>query len=522
MTTSSTGMPAPDQQLWTRRFFLLLGLVSLWRLFYLFIVPLDLGPDEAYYWDWSRQLDWGYFSKPPMIAWVNAVSTAIFGISAEAVRLPAVLLGTAGLWGMFLAARQIFDARIGFWAVAAWLAGMGSASLGLIMATDVLLCLFWSAGLYFLWHLLEQPEHGNRWWWGTLFCVGLGALSKQMMLVFPLLLFIYLLLSVEDRPQLKRLWPYSLSVLSCAFLLPTLYWNYRHDWITLQHTAHHVEPTAPGLAERLGFFTKFVGSQLGLLSPVTWLLLVAVLFFSLLGFRRLRREEKYLLAFSAPGLIAFVLLSFIQSINPNWPAVFYLSGLILLAARICGSGSPAVAGKGQRLFHWGLGLGVVLTLLAYSLPLLVQYANLPLGKIDPSKRIRGWSGYGEKIYQTLQRQPRPEQTLVISPLRKYVAEAAFYVPGHPTAYRWSGKTIHVASQYDLWPGPLNQLGWDALIVSDYQAELSADLIDAFDRIEKLEDVKTELPGGVTRAYTIYRGSHLRFWPELRQPAGAQE
>jgi hypothetical protein len=41
-------MTTPDQQLWTRRFLLLLGLVSLWRLLYLFIVPLDLGPDEAY------------------------------------------------------------------------------------------------------------------------------------------------------------------------------------------------------------------------------------------------------------------------------------------------------------------------------------------------------------------------------------------------------------------------------------------------------------------------------------------
>jgi 4-amino-4-deoxy-L-arabinose transferase-like glycosyltransferase len=515
-------MTVPDQQLWTRRFLLLLGLVSLWRLLYLFIVPLDLGPDEAYYWDWSRQLDWGYFSKPPMIAWVNAVSTAIFGISAEAVRLPAVLLGAGGLWGLFFAARWMFDARVGFWVVAAWLAGMGSASLGLIMATDVLLCLFWSLGLYFLWRLLEQPGQGNRWWWGTLLCVGLGALSKQMMLVFPVLMFIFLLLSREDRPQLKRWWPYSLAIFSCAFLLPTLYWNHRHDWITLQHTAHHVEPSTPGLVERLGFFAEFVGSQLGLLSPLTWLLLVAVLISSLFGFKRLRREEQYLLAFSAPGLMAFVVLSFIQSINPNWPAVFYLSGLILLVSRIYGTGQSAAAGKGQRLFHWGIGLGVVLTLVAYSLPLLVHYAGLPLGKLDPSKRIRGWSGYGEKVYQTLQRQPRPGQTLIISPLRKYVSEAAFYVPGHPVAYRWSGKTIHVGSQYELWPGPLDQLGWDALIITDYLEEVPADLLDAFDRVVKLEDVKTELPGGFARAYTIYRGSRLRNWPELKPPASAQE
>ncbi|HKI50529.1 MAG TPA: glycosyltransferase family 39 protein, partial [Geothermobacteraceae bacterium] len=453
---------AVDERLWTRRLLILLALVSCWRLIYLYLVPLDLGPDEAYYWDWSRQLAWGYFSKPPLIAWVNALSTGLLGISAEVVRLPAVVLGAAGLYGLFLAARRLFDARVGFWAVAAWLATMGAASLGLIMATDVLLCLFWGCGLYFLWRLLEAPQQGNRWWWGTLCCVGFGALGKQMMLVFLLLMFIYLLCSREDRPQLRRAWPYTLSLFSCAFLLPTLYWNDRHDWITLQHTAHHVELSTPSLLERLGDFAEFVGSQLGLLSPITWLLLVATLLIYLRGFRTLARQDKYLLAFSAPGLLVFFGLSFFQSINPNWPAVFYLAGMILLAARLAGGARP----RPEKWFLRGIALGVVLTLIAYSLPLLIDYAGLPLGKLDPSKRIRGWSGYGEKLAQTLEQQPRPDRTIIISPLRKYVAEAAFYVPGHPVAYRWSGPTVNVASQYELWPGPYDKSGWDALIVTN--------------------------------------------------------
>ena len=507
-----------DNRLWTRRLLVLLALVTLWRLIYLFIVPLDLGPDEAYYWDWSRQLAWGYYSKPPLIAWVNALSVGLFGVSAEAVRLPAVILGAAGLYGLFLAARSLFDARVGFWAVAAWLATMGSASLGLIMATDVLLCLFWGGGLFFLWRLLEAPQQGNRWWWGTLCCVGLGALSKQMMLVFLLLMFIYLLCSRTDRPQLKRLWPYSLSLLSSAFLLPNLYWNYRHDWITLQHTAHHVEPTTPSLLERFGFFAEFVGSQLGLLSPITWVLLIATLLLCLRRFSALTRQEKYLLAFSAPGLLGFFGLSFIQSINPNWPAVFYLAGMILLAARLAGGSRR----QPDQWFLRGIVLGVVLTLVAYSLPLLVEYAGLPLGKKDPSKRIRGWSGYGAKIAQTIEQQPRPDQTLIISPLRKYVSEAAFYVPGHPVAYRWSGPTVNVASQYELWPGPYDKSGWDAVIVTNYREILPAELMAAFEQVEKIEDVKTALPGGFARAYTLYRGSRLRFWPEQGGAAGLQE
>ena len=32
--------------------------------------PLELSADEAQYWLWSNHLSWGYFSKPPLIAWL--------------------------------------------------------------------------------------------------------------------------------------------------------------------------------------------------------------------------------------------------------------------------------------------------------------------------------------------------------------------------------------------------------------------------------------------------------------------
>ena len=47
---------------------ILLGIFSL-RVSFLFINGLDLIGDESYYWDWSRRLDWCYYSKPPMVAW---------------------------------------------------------------------------------------------------------------------------------------------------------------------------------------------------------------------------------------------------------------------------------------------------------------------------------------------------------------------------------------------------------------------------------------------------------------------
>src|SRR5271155_403291 len=59
--------------------FLILG-VTVAHLLYLGIrCPIDLAPDEAHYWDWSRHLDWSYYSKGPLVAWLIRLSCDLFG-----------------------------------------------------------------------------------------------------------------------------------------------------------------------------------------------------------------------------------------------------------------------------------------------------------------------------------------------------------------------------------------------------------------------------------------------------------
>ena len=82
----------PDDARWLRRAALLVGAVLAARLLCIALVPLDLVPDEAYYWTWSRVPDWCYYSKPPMVAWLIWASTHLLGTTAFSVRLPAALL----------------------------------------------------------------------------------------------------------------------------------------------------------------------------------------------------------------------------------------------------------------------------------------------------------------------------------------------------------------------------------------------------------------------------------------------
>jgi len=53
----------------------------------------DLSTEEAQYWLWSKNLDLSYYSKPPMVAYMNAVSTSILGDTEIGVRINAILLG---------------------------------------------------------------------------------------------------------------------------------------------------------------------------------------------------------------------------------------------------------------------------------------------------------------------------------------------------------------------------------------------------------------------------------------------
>ena len=48
--------------------------------------------DEAQYWVWSHHLAWGYYSKPPMIAWAIKLQTYLWGDSIFALRALSVVI----------------------------------------------------------------------------------------------------------------------------------------------------------------------------------------------------------------------------------------------------------------------------------------------------------------------------------------------------------------------------------------------------------------------------------------------
>ena len=49
------------------------------KIFAVYLTTFGLFGDEAQYWLWSKDLSFGYFSKPPLLSWFIALVTFLFG-----------------------------------------------------------------------------------------------------------------------------------------------------------------------------------------------------------------------------------------------------------------------------------------------------------------------------------------------------------------------------------------------------------------------------------------------------------
>src|SRR5229473_4571687 len=117
------------------------------RLLWLALQPADLFPDEAQYWVWSQQLALGYYSKPPLVAWLIALTTGLFGDSEFAIRLSAPLLHAGTAVFIYAIGTRLYDSRVGLWSALAYTSLPGASVSAFIISTDAPLLLFWAAAL---------------------------------------------------------------------------------------------------------------------------------------------------------------------------------------------------------------------------------------------------------------------------------------------------------------------------------------------------------------------------------------
>src|SRR5215469_2168957 len=149
------------------------------RLLWLAFQTAGLYPDEAQYWFWSRHLALGYYSKPPLVAWVIALTTGMFGDGEFAVRLSAPLLHAAASAFVYGIGARLYDSRIGCWSALAYATLPGVSLSAFLITTAALLLPCWAAALYAF--IRAREDQGLGWWVATGCGVGLGLLAKYAM-----------------------------------------------------------------------------------------------------------------------------------------------------------------------------------------------------------------------------------------------------------------------------------------------------------------------------------------------------
>lgn len=271
----------------------------------------ELIHDEAYYWTWSRDLDWGYFDHPPIIAVV--IKTGFFLFHNElGVRLLITTLSTATLWLIW----EIIDdddPKL-FFTLAM---SMVIIHVGGFIAVPDIPFMFFAVLFFFFWkrylNEINSPTHhfnGGRnsefnlnLMGITLATIGMAYSKYQGVLV----VFFAILPNIK---LLKRPSFWLIPLLTIIALIPHFLWQYEHEFPTFRYQFFD----RSNVPYKIEFFTNYILGQILIYGPFVSFLL----FYNSVKFKTKTQFEKTL-KWCFYGFFGFFLIQSLKGrIEPNW------------------------------------------------------------------------------------------------------------------------------------------------------------------------------------------------------------
>lgn len=427
-----------------RLFYFSLILVTLFRIYFILHSPVDISPDEAHYWEWSRRLDLSYYSKGPMIAYLIAFSTWIFGDNPLGIRFLAIVCSFLSSIFVYRIGKKLFSDKVGYIAGVLFHLIPLFSVYGVIFTIDSPFIFFWVVSIY----LFLLAIDGRKGYWLILgVFIGFGLLTKYTMAFFYICMFFYLLKITGKSSSLfqygrikdfKNPMLYLCIFISLIVFSPVIIWNFQHDWVTLKHTAGQAH-IYDGFKISLKYFVEFLASQLLVVTPLVFI----SAFYFLLKPSVLNLQPNtrwFLISFSVPILVFFLIKSLQGKVQANWAMTAYIPFLLIIAYFF-------EKKLYRKVIISSIILAFIFTVLSYAVPFL----NLP-AKMDPSSRLKGWKELGIKVSEIKRELEKDGEVLIFSDRYQISSELAFYVKGNPTVYCINlGRRMN---QYDLWQ-PIN-------------------------------------------------------------------
>jgi 4-amino-4-deoxy-L-arabinose transferase-like glycosyltransferase len=390
----------------------------------------DLFFDEAQYWSWSREPAFGYYSKPPLIAWIIATTTGVCGHDTACVRAAAPVLHTATSVVVYLIGARLHDPRVGLWSAIGFATLPGISLSSGIISTDVPLLLCWATAL---WGVLALKD-GDRNYPALVLglALGLGLNAKYAMAFFLPCLAIWIATTPTARHLVYdvRLW--AGLVLGGLLIAPNMAWNLANSFATFAHTADNAK--LGGSLFNAGKGLEFVAAQLAVFGPILFIALVAT---TARAWREgLPEADRLLLSFTLPVLLLITAQAFVSRAHANWAAVSYVAGVVLVTATLMRLGS-------QRWLRASLGVHVIAGIMLIGGTTFAGKFAIP-GLGDPFQRTLGWRELAAEVRREIaaaRQAGRPYRALMADD-RSITAELLYYLRDDPTpivAWREAGR-----------------------------------------------------------------------------------
>lgn len=304
--------------------------------------------DEAYYYLYSRHLNWSYFDHPPLVAWTTGIGPWLTGVASQGtIRLGTVLLYTLTLLLLYLTGVRLFTQRTGFFTLLlATLIPVFQVCFGVFNLPDGPLMFFWAASLLCAaWEFFPptgQYQPGPRLALLGLL-VGLACLGKYHGFVLGLGLVSFCLLSPPHRQAFISPWTWLGLGLFGLTQVPVLVWNLQHNWVSFRFHSNRV-PTQAGYrwwgllsAWLIGVGCLF--PTFGL--PLWWVSLKATALQvycppKTLPPQRLalRQKSLLLLCLSLPMIVGFTLIGGYRPLVIWWPMPGFWVATLLLGHQV--------------------------------------------------------------------------------------------------------------------------------------------------------------------------------------------
>jgi len=332
---------------------LLFGLAAFY--FLLEWIPPTLGDygyfiDEFYYLACADHLSMGYVDHPPLSVFLLWIVRFVLGDSLIAIRfVPALAGGFTVLLVGFIARRLGANALGQILAAGAMMTGTVYQVVFSNYSMNALSTLLWAVGFLIL--VIIEQENEPRWWLILGIVTGMGLLNKHTFILFPIGLFVGLLLTPARRHLASR-WLWIGCLIAACLLVPNLIWQMINGWPSiefyrnadfyknvptppLQVLLYQILAVNPGtlIVWVSGLVFLLISKRARSLRHLGWIYLTLLVFMLISQNSRPDRiAEAYLILFAAGG----VYLSTLCGRRPfgwfRWaiPSVLVVTGLALL------------------------------------------------------------------------------------------------------------------------------------------------------------------------------------------------